>query len=153
MPVFTAADIPAALEASDLGTYTARLLSDAEKLTLFGAFLETLLPGSASARPHWHAREDELIHVIAGNPTVVEGGRATRLSAGDTATFKAGTPVGHFMCNDTQTEATYLVIGTRSGDDVVTYTDNGDILTVKNGIKTLRNANGDTLKTAPYHGA
>lgn len=153
MPVFTTSEIAEESAFSDLGTYTARLLSDAGKLSQFGAFIETLHPGSASARPHWHAREDELVHVISGNPTVIEGGTITRLNAGDTATFKAGTPIGHFMRNDSDTNATYLVIGTRSGDDVVTYTDNGDILTVKDGMKTLRNAAGDILKTTPYHGA
>ncbi|WP_394153748.1 hypothetical protein [Loktanella salsilacus] len=38
------------------GPYTAVLLSDSGGLTQFGAFIETLPPGSASSTLHWHAK-------------------------------------------------------------------------------------------------
>lgn len=139
--------------ADDIGTFHAELLSDTGDLTQFGAFIETITPGSASSRPHWHAREDEMIHVLSGAPTLIEGGTKTPLAEGDTATFKAGIAVGHCLRNDSTADARYLVIGTRSGDDTVTYTDTGETVTIKDGTKTYRNAQGFIVKTAPYHGA
>ncbi len=137
----------------ELGSYSAELLSDSGGLTQFGAFIETLAPRSQSSRPHWHRSEDEMVYMLSGTVTLIEGNTQTPLLPGDTATFAAGVPVGHCLRNDGDTDARYLVIGTRSGDDVGTYTDNGDVLTVKDGVKTLRNAAGDVLKTTPYHGA
>ena len=139
--------------ADDIGTFRAELLSDTGGLTQFGAFIETITPGSASSRPHWHAREDEMIHVLSGAPTLIEGGNKTRLAAGDTATFKAGVPVGHCLRNDSTAEVRYLVIGTRSSDDTVTYTDTGETVTIKDGAKIYRDAQGVVVKTTPYHGA
>ena len=136
----------------DIGTFQAELLSDAGGLTQFGAFIETLTPGSATSRPHWHQNEDEMVYVLSGTFTLCEGDSKNLLLPGDTATFQAGTPVGHCLHNDGDTDARYLVIGTRSGDDVVTYTDNGDTVTIAKGTKTYRNAAGDITKTAPYHG-
>ena len=50
------------------------------------------------------------------------------LRPGDTATFKAGIPTGHCLQNHGTTEARYLVIGTRSPSDVVTYPDHNNVL-------------------------
>ena len=149
MPLITTPKIE---EGSDeIGTYRAELLSDAGGLTQFGAFIETLSPGSASSRPHWHAHEDEMVHVLSGTVTLVEGDDRTQLNAGDTATFKAGVAVGHCLRNDSADDVRYLVIGTRSGDDVVTYTDGSGSVTIKGGVKTYRNAEGQITRTAPYH--
>ncbi len=137
----------------ELGSFTAQLWSDAGGLTQFGAFTETLTPGSASSRPHWHLHEDEMIYMVSGTVTLLEGDEQTPLHPGDVATFKAGTPVGHCLRNDSTKDATYLVIGTRSGHDVGTYTDNGDTVTIADGVKTLRSADGTVQKTSPYHGA
>ena len=135
------------------GPYTAELLSDTGGLTQFGAFIETLPPGSASSTLHWHRSEDEMVHVLTGAVTLVEGNRETAMQPGDTATFKAGVPVGHCLRNDGDAAARYLVIGTRSGDDVVTYPLTGDTVTTRDGIKTYRDADGTVTRTAPYHGA
>jgi uncharacterized cupin superfamily protein len=47
---------------------------------------------------------------------------------GDAATFKAGDPICHCMQNQSESEVRYLVIGTRSSGDVVTYPDHNRIL-------------------------
>ncbi len=52
--------------------HTAELLSDTGGLTQFGAFTETLPPGSKSSYRHWHETEDEFLYVLNGTPTVVE---------------------------------------------------------------------------------
>ena len=151
MPMITQPKVDSGTD--ELGTYTAQLWSDAGGLTQFGAFTETLIPGSAASRPHWHLNEDEMIYVLSGTVTLIEGDTEAQLRSGDVATFKAGIPVGHCLRNESSEDVSYLVIGTRSGNDVVTYTDNGDTLIVADGIKTLRNEAGTILKTSPYHGA
>jgi uncharacterized cupin superfamily protein len=110
------------------GPYRALLLSDTGGLTQFGAFIETLLPGSRSSLKHWHQSEDEMIYMLEGTVTLHEGTATALLRAGDTATFKAGTPIGHCLENTGTTDARYLVIGTRSAQDVVTYPDHDRVL-------------------------
>lgn len=111
-----------------LGTYSARLFSDSGGLTQFGAFTETLPPGSKSSLRHWHQNEDEMIYMLSGTVTVHEGDSTGILNPGDAATFKAGEQQGHFLENTSDADATYLVIGTRSDGDIVTYPDHDRIL-------------------------
>ncbi|MGX9354516.1 cupin domain-containing protein [Roseobacteraceae bacterium S113] len=136
----------------EIGRFRAELLSDAGGLTQFGAFIETLWPGSASSKSHWHAREDEMVHVLDGTVTLIEDGVQTPLAPGDTATFKAGNPVGHHLENRSATPVRYLVIGTRSGDDYVTYPLTGESVTIADGEKVYRDAGGAVIRRAPYHG-
>ena len=110
------------------GPYRALLLSDTGGLTQFGAFIEILPPGSASSIKHWHATEDELVYVLQGQVTLIEGDATLTLQPGDTATFKAGTPLGHCLRNDSTAEVRYMVIGTRSTGDTVTYPDHDRVL-------------------------
>lgn len=110
------------------GPYEALLYSDAGGLTQFGAFVEILPPGSRSSLKHWHQHEDEMIYMLAGEVLVHEGDKTTPLRPGDAATFKAGEPVGHNLENASDAEARYLVVGTRSGADRVTYPDNDCVL-------------------------
>ncbi|GAB5445384.1 cupin domain-containing protein [Gymnodinialimonas sp.] len=137
----------------EIGRFRAELLSDAGGLTQFGAFIETLWPGGAASKNHWHAREDEMVHVLDGVATLVEGGVETELRAGDTACFKAGVAVGHHLENRSDSPVRYLVIGTRSGDDVVTYSQTGETVTIKDGVKIYRDADGRETARKPYHGA
>jgi uncharacterized cupin superfamily protein len=111
-----------------LGSYTAKLFSDSGGLDQFGAFTETLPPGSKSSQRHWHQNEDEMIYMLSGVVIVHEGDAATPLHLGDSATFKAGVPVGHYLENTSNSDATYLVIGTRADNDVITYPDHNCVL-------------------------
>ncbi|MFT6075528.1 MAG: putative cupin superfamily protein [Yoonia sp.] len=106
-----------------LGSYTAALYSDAGGLTQFGAFTETLPPGSRSSFKHWHEIEDEFILVIAGTVTLHEGDTVTQMEVGDAACFQVCAAIGHYLENANDTDMTYLVVGTRSPHDVVTYPD------------------------------
>ncbi len=137
----------------ELGRYRAELLSDAGDLTQFGAFTETLWPGAKASQTHWHANEDEMIHVLSGTVTLIEGDTETDLIQGDTATFKAGVPTGHHLENRTQAPCRYLVIGTRSHDDTVTYSKTGETVTIIADEKVYRDAEGNITKVEPYHGA
>ncbi len=64
-------------------------ISEAGQLTQFGAFVEVLQPGCRSSMKHWHSAEDEMVYVLAGEITVVEGTAETVMRAGDAATFRA----------------------------------------------------------------
>ena len=136
----------------ELGRYRAELLSDTGGLTQFGAFTETLWPGAKASRTHWHANEDEMIYVLSGTVTLIEGDTTTDLVHGDAATFKAGVATGHHLENRTQAPCRYLVVGTRSGDDTVTYTETGETVTISKGENIYRDAEGNITKVAPYHG-
>ncbi len=104
-----------------IGSYFAELISDSGNLTQFGAFVETLTPGSKSSLLHWHSEEDELVYMLKGTVTLHEGDKRTTLSPGDAASFKAGDPVGHCLENVSSEDAVYFLVGTRSADDIVTY--------------------------------
>ncbi len=131
MPIFT----PKTVKTDDsdgagnpCGPYRAELYSDSGGLTQFGAFVEVLPPGSKSSIKHWHAGEDEMVYMIAGVAQLHEGDAVTALHPGQAATFKAGDPAGHCLENTSDEEARYLVIGTRSPGDVVTYPDHDRML-------------------------
>ncbi|MBV2358310.1 cupin domain-containing protein [Thalassococcus sp. CAU 1522] len=112
------------------GPYEALLFSDSGGLTQFGAFVEILPPGSASSIAHWHSEEDEMVFVLAGTVTLLEGDTETALTPGKAATFKAGVPVGHRLENRSDAPARYLVIGTRAAQDRVTYPGHDRVLHV-----------------------
>ena len=57
-------DAATAEQIAHLGSFTAELLSETGGLTQFGAFVETLPPGSASSDRHWHEGEDEFLLVL-----------------------------------------------------------------------------------------
>jgi uncharacterized cupin superfamily protein len=130
---------------AELGPYTARLLSDAGGLTQFGAFVETLKPGARSSHQHWHEREDEFVYVLAGTVTLLEGETASDMRPGDAATFKAGVALGHCLENRTDQDVTYLVVGTRSPDEVVHYTQKDLLLTKVNFEKRLTDRKGNPV--------
>ena len=134
-----------------LGAFTADLISDAGGLTQFGAFTETLAPGSRSSIKHWHAQEDEMIYVLSGVVMLHEGDKEARLHPGDAACFPAGAELGHCLENDSTEPVTYLVIGTRAPVDVVTYPDHDrrlhfDRATQKRRYETLDSAPADKPK-------
>jgi uncharacterized cupin superfamily protein len=98
-------------------------ISEAGGLTQFGAFIEVLQPGCRSSIKHWHSAEDELVYVLAGEITAIEGTIETLLRSGDAATFKAGTAVGHYLENRSPAPTRCLVVGTRAPVDRITYPD------------------------------
>jgi len=122
-------------------------LGDLGGLNQFGVNLTRLAPGAASAHKHWHAKEDELVYMLEGEAVLVEDDAETVLKAGDAATFKAGVANGHMLVNRSGADAVFLEVGTRSADEVSTYTDPAvDMRLVKeNGGWTAYRKNG-----APY---
>ena len=98
-------------------------ISEAGGLSQFGAFVEVLQPGSSSSLKHWHSSEDEMVYVLEGEITVVEGHDETVLRKGEAATFKAGAAVGHCLHNRSSEPTRCLVVGARAPVDRITYPD------------------------------
>ncbi len=91
-------------------------------LSNFGVNLTELQPHAMSALKHCHSKQDELIYIISGSPTLIYAKQEFELKAGDCFGFKAGTGIGHQLINPSDDVVTYLEIGDRS-DDHVTYPD------------------------------
>lgn len=153
MPRITEATVERAREDGVCGPSEALLFSDTGGLTQFGAFVEILAPGSRSSIRHWHAAEDEMVYMLEGEVILHEGGSAEPLRPGETATFRAGDPSGHFLENRGTVPARYLVIGTRAPADVITYPDHDRVLRFdrRTGTRDWRDGAGRPADS-PYRG-
>jgi uncharacterized cupin superfamily protein len=109
--------------ASRMAGRTKRPLGDFFGLSNFGANLTTLAPGAVSALRHAHSRQDELIYILEGRPTLVTNDGATTLEPGMCAGFKAGNGDAHHLLNKTDRPVLYLEVGDRSSGDEAVYPD------------------------------
>ena len=100
-----------------------RQLGDLFGLTNFGVNLTRLAPGAMSALRHAHSRQDELVYVLQGRPTLVTDEGRMRLSPGMCAGFKAGSGNAHHLVNETDEEVVYLEVGDRTPGDSAIYPD------------------------------
>ena len=98
-----------------------RQLGEVFGLKNFGVNLTRLAPNAVSALYHAHTRQDELIYVLQGHPTLHTDEGTSQLSPGMCAGFKAGTGNGHRLTNETDEEVVYLEVGDRSPGDEVSY--------------------------------
>ncbi len=122
-------------------------LGDAGGLTQFGVNEVILQPGAMSSLRHWHHREDEFVMVTAGECVLVQDEGETVMRPGDCAAFPAGDPNGHHFINRTETEARFLVIGSRMNPEKATYSDVDLEVELKDGKATFTHKNG-----TPYQG-
>ena len=134
-------------QATRLGAYTSERLSEDGGLTQFGAYVETLPPGSWSSDRHWHEREDEFLYVLSGQATVIEDDGEHLLGPGDAACWPAGTPNAHHVVNRSQTPCSYLIVGTRHAHDVCHYPDLGRKLHTEGQTWRLVDTQGQVLKS------
>jgi uncharacterized cupin superfamily protein len=98
-------------------------LGDAAGLTHFGVNLVRLPPGVWSSQRHWHAEEDEFVHMLEGELVLVTDAGEEPMRAGDSAGFKAGVRDGHCLQNRSQADAVFLVVGSRNDADHGEYPD------------------------------
>ena len=98
-----------------------RRLGDATGLKNFGVNLVRLAAGGESSMRHWHAKQDEFIYILEGEPTLVTDAGETPLKPGMCAGFKAGTGDAHHLVNYTNKDAVFLEVGDRSAGDSVSY--------------------------------
>jgi uncharacterized cupin superfamily protein len=100
-----------------------RPLGDLFGLANFGVNLTRLAPGGESALRHAHTKQDELVYVLEGRPTLVTDAGRTALAPGMCAGFAAGTGDAHHLINETDADVVYLEIGDRTPGDGATYPD------------------------------
>ena len=100
-----------------------RPLGDLFGLANFGVNLTRIAPGACSALRHAHARQDEFIYVLAGNPVLITDAGEMPLAPGMCAGFRAGTGDGHQLVNRGDADVVYLEVGDRSAGDAVAYPD------------------------------
>jgi uncharacterized cupin superfamily protein len=122
-------------------------LSNAGHLTQFGAHVETLSPGAATSRRHWHEKEDEFLYVLEGEATVIDNDGEHVLHPGDAAVWPFGVANAHHVVNRSDRPLRHLIVGSRVEGDVVHYPDSGE--TLRNLILTwkLTDASGTILRS------
>ena len=92
-----------------------RRLAPAGGLTQFGVSHVTLKPGAWSSQRHWHDNEDEFLVMLSGEAVLVEDEGRTVLRAGDCAAWPAGVKNGHHLCNESDSDCTFVVVGSGAG--------------------------------------
>ncbi len=114
---------PEPFRATVAGRFSRRL-GDAFGLTQFGVNLVRLAPGAASSLRHAHSAEDEFVLVTEGAPTLLTNDGEQEMRPGMVVGFPAGTGDAHCLVNRTETDAAFLVVGTKATDrDVCAYPD------------------------------
>ncbi len=113
---------PAPYDAEMAGRSSLRV-GDAGGLTQFGANIVILAPGAKSSLRHWHEEQDEFVVMLEGECTLVEDDGRSLMRPGDCATFKAGDANGHHFVNESDAEARFLVVGTRTPTETAHYSD------------------------------
>ena len=122
LPARTGSDYPVPHNAPCLERVR-RALGDAFGLSQFGVNLLDLPPGTWSSQRHWHERQDEFVYVLEGEVVLVTDEGETVLTPGMTAGFRAGSGNGHHLVNRSDRTARVLEVGTRTVEEVATYSD------------------------------
>jgi uncharacterized cupin superfamily protein len=97
-----------------------RTLGDLFGLRNFGVNLTRLGPGAGSSLHHRHSKQDELVYVLEGHPTLITDAGETALAPGMCAGFAAG-GTAHHLVNRTGEDVVYLEVGDRTPGDECTY--------------------------------
>ncbi len=92
-------------------------------LTQFGVNLITLQPGAASSQRHWHEQEDEFVYAVSGEMVLISNAGRHAFAPGMFAGFKANNGDAHQIVNESHAPASFLVVGTRSDNEVAHYPD------------------------------
>jgi len=132
------------------GAFESLRYSQVGGLTQFGAYVETLQPGSRTVERHWHEAEDEFLYLLSGEATVIEDDGAHVLHPGDAACWPAGAANGHQVLNRSNAPCTYLIVGTRAPRDVVHYPDLEQVLHNEGDRWRLLRTDGTLLKSGGF---
>ena len=99
------------------------LVSNAGRLTQFGAYSVSLPPSAKATashrRRHRHSMEDEFLLVLDGTATVIDDSGAHQLGAGDAAAWRKVDPNAHHVLNQSAAPVRYLVIGSRVAEGIL----------------------------------
>ena len=145
-----AADVPPRSKASNYPEPFAAQMSGRTKSQLgemfglanFGVNLTRLAPHSVSALRHAHTKQDELVYILQGHPTLHTDEGRCALGPGMCAGFQAGTGNGHRLINETSEEVVYLEVGDRSPGDEGSYPDDDLKAVLANGTWKFTHKDG-----------
>ena len=145
-----AADVPPRSKASSYPEpFAARMtgrtksqLGEMFGLANFGVNLTRLAPHSVSALRHAHTKQDELVYILQGHPTLHTDEGRCALGPGMCAGFQAGTGNGHRLINETSEEVVYLEVGDRSPGDEGSYPDDDLKAVLANGTWKFTHKDG-----------
>ena len=105
---------------SRMGKREKRPLGDVFGLKNFGVNLTRLAPGGESALLHRHSKQDELVYILEGTPTLVTDRGEVLLTPGMCAGFPAA-GLAHQLVNRTNADVVFLEVGDRTPNDEGTY--------------------------------
>lgn len=94
-----------------------RRLGEAAGLADFGVSHVVLQPGAWSSQRHWHAGEDEVVVMLAGEAVLVDDSGETTLQAGDVAAFPKNDGNGHVLQNRSDRACVFVAVGRLSATD------------------------------------
>lgn len=92
-------------------------------LTDFTASHVTLEPGGWSSQRHWHALEDEMLVMVAGEAVLIEDGGRQVMRPGDIAIWPKGIENGHHLINESDQPCSFVVMGGGIAGDHGGYSD------------------------------
>ena len=87
-----------------------RRLAPTSGLSALGASHVILTPGAWSSQRHWHEGEDELLIMLSGEATLIEGDGETLVYAGDVLAWPKGIKNGHHLINRSETDCSFVVV-------------------------------------------
>ena len=134
-------------QAAKHGHYSSARLSEDGGLSQFGAYVETLEPGSRSSERHWHEKEDEFLYMLEGVAVLIENDGESTLCAGDAACWPAGEPNAHHLINRSAVPCSFLIVGTRDSHDVCHYPDSGTTLYNEGDTWRVEDKSGQVLRS------
>lgn len=100
-----------------------RRIGDFGGMTNFGVNIVRLAPGGESSCRHAHSKQDEFVYVTEGELVLETDEGEEIVTAGTCVGFPAGTGDAHRFINKSQQDASFLVVGDRTVNDIVTYPD------------------------------
>jgi uncharacterized cupin superfamily protein len=103
-------------------------LGRAAGATHLGATLYELDPGQALCPYHWHAANEEMLIVFAGEPTLRTPEGERRLAAGDLVSFPRGEQGAHTVYNRSEAPVRVLMLSEMNEPEVAVYPDSGKVM-------------------------
>jgi uncharacterized cupin superfamily protein len=92
-----------------------------------GASLFELPPGAATFPLHIHHRNEELIVVLAGAPTLEALDAERRLEAGEVVACSAGRPGAHRIRNESDGAARVMILSTMDAPEITEFPETGEL--------------------------
>ncbi len=97
------------------------MLTDFLKFKNLFVHHEVLAPEFRASRPHFHTMNEEMVFILAGNPTAYINNQTTQLKPGDFIRFIPEANAKYFIKNNTTEEVRFLIICSNPEKDQTVY--------------------------------